>query len=1188
MKLVWLICTVAVAISVCLAFNIDTTATRIFTTEQKDFFQNKVLQLLSDKNNGTLVTAPEQLGPEETCTSDLNLTHRCIIVPEISPADSPIPIRHFGLSISEDAMRSQITVCSPSAVHPHSGNSSLNKVCYKMKLDRGPSTQEQTNKSVEVVFLFDGSASMTEAEFNKNKDFIVEIMESHRDTPVTFAAVQFSNTVHKVFDFNDYEDGRALEKLMKEKHLKSLTMTHRALEFVLDEIFDNNATGASPDVTKVLVLITDGDPSDTDRNGIIKRYDDKNIIRLVVGVRAARLDKFRAIASEPKHRNAFKIEDFDGLIGVLENLQEKIFTVEGCTAPRAEFSGFSAVFKKVCSTTAVSNCSDNSYLNIVCHQIPNLQQTSASVGEERTNKSVEVVFLFDGSASLDEREFNKIKDFIVEIMGSLRDMPVTFAAVQFSRTVHKVFDFNDYAAGRALDKLMKEKHLKSLTMTHRALEFVLDEIFDNNATGASPDVTKVLVLITDGDPSDTDSRGIIKRYDDKNIIRLVVGVKDAKLDKFRAIASEPKHRNAFKIEDYDVLTGVLENLQEKIFTAQGCTAPLAEFSGFSAVFKKVCSTTAVSNCSDNSYLNIVCHQIPNLQQTSSSVVEERTNKSVEAVFLFDGSASLDEREFNKIKDFIVEIMGSLRDTPVTFAAVQFSNTVHKVFDFNDYAAGRALDKLMKEKHLKSLTMTHRALEFVLDEIFDNNATGASPDVTKVLILITDGDPSDTDSRGIIKRYDDKNIIRLVVGVKDAKLDKFRAIASEPKHRNAFKIEDYDVLTGVLENLQEKIFTVEGCTAPRAEFSGFSAVFRKDSLIVGSVGLNSWRSFLRRPQERMQGYLGNSISIGKKNGVPLYFTGAPEFEQTGQVVFRHHCEQWTELQRIRGEQIGSYFGAELCSLDVDSDGSTDFLLVGAPQFHLPQVKKEGRVYIYSVSDETVLESNQDVTGPSMGRFGTTISSLPDLNGDGLRDVAVGAPLEDDNRGAVYIYHGNRQRGIVSTFSQRIMGKNIDNGLKFFGRAIFGDVGEDGLPGVVVESHGAAVVFRSKPVFNVLARLSFHPENLDTLSPDTNVALVKITACFAKVEATKSKAGSVSSALNITYILNVMGQASQSMFSQTLELRDENTCVSYSINRANYVADTSTPLRIRLNFLQPESESAVLSVDSEREAVLEIPI
>lgn len=53
---------------------------------------------------------------------------------------------------------------------------------------------------------------------------------------------------------------------------------------------------------------------------------------------------------------------------------------------------------------------------------------------------------------------------------------------------------------------------------------------------------------------------------------------------------------------------------------------------------------------------------------------------------------------------------------------------------------------------------------------------------------------------------------------------------------------------------------------------------------------------------------------------------------------------------------------------------------------------------------------------MGRFGTSIASVADLNGDGLRDVAVGAPLEDQSRGAVYIFLGDRQKGIRSTFSQ----------------------------------------------------------------------------------------------------------------------------------------------------------------------------
>lgn len=65
---------------------------------------------------------------------------------------------------------------------------------------------------------------------------------------------------------------------------------------------------------------------------------------------------------------------------------------------------------------------------------------------------------------------------------------------------------------------------------------------------------------------------------------------------------------------------------------------------------------------------------------------------------------------------------------------------------------------------------------------------------------------------------------------------------------------------------------------------------------------------------------------------------------------------------------------------------------------------------------LLNREQNISAPSMGRFGTTISSLADLNGDGLRDVAVGAPLEDDNGGAVYIFLGDKHRGIRSTFSQ----------------------------------------------------------------------------------------------------------------------------------------------------------------------------
>lgn len=32
------------------------------------------------------------------------------------------------------------------------------------------------------------------------------------------------------------------------------------------------------------------------------------------------------------------------------------------------------------------------------------------------------------------------------------------------------------------------------------------------------------------------------------------------------------------------------------------------------------------------------------------------------------------------------------------------------------------------------------------------------------------------------------------------------------------------------------------------------------------------------------------------------------------------------------QVGSYFGASLCSVDVDRDGSSDLVLIGAPHYY----------------------------------------------------------------------------------------------------------------------------------------------------------------------------------------------------------------------------------------------------------------
>uniref|UniRef100_A0A672YKR3 Integrin alpha-M-like n=1 Tax=Sphaeramia orbicularis TaxID=375764 RepID=A0A672YKR3_9TELE len=639
----------------------------------------------------------------------------------------------------------------------------------------------------------------------------------------------------------------------------------------------------------------------------------------------------------------------------------------------------------------------------------------------------------------------------------------------------------------------------------------------------------------------------------------------------------------------------------------------------------VCSPTVVTECNENSYMNSVCYKMTDqLQQISNFTpnFEDCTKKMVNLVFLFDGSQSMLENEFNKNKEFIVDVMESLKNTSIKFAAVQFSSDTRTVFTFNDYTEGKAHTLLKKEKHMRRLTNTYSALKFVLEQHFENTKSGASPEATKVLVVITDGDPTESDT-GIVDIYDSKKIIRFVIGVKQVSLDKVKTIASEPKDKNAFQIENYDGLTGVLENFQKKIFLTEGSTAALAgdlkeEMSqtGFSSVFNKDTLILGSVGSNTWRGSLHErrqqrethikdPQMEEDSYMGYSVSVGERQKVSLYFAGAPRFNHTGQVVlFTAAGNNWTTTQRINGDQIGSYFGAEVCSVDVNSDGNTDFLLVGAPLFYQAQEKREGQIYVY-----LELMNKLNVTAPSMGRFGTTISSLADLNGDELRDVAVGAPMENENKGAVYIYLGDRRRGIRNTYSQKIMGEKFQPGLRFFGQAIDGsiDLDDDGLPDIVVGSRGSAVVLRSRPVFNVVAHLSFEPNEISTedfdcvTKSEESFPMITLSVCFVMVETTTSVAGTVSGGLNISYVLDVdpMRQTFRAFFSEsdvksrnftsTNELRPGETCFNHSIHMPKCVKDTLSPVGIKLNFSQDDSETAaaVLNIDSKGQALVEVP-
>ncbi|XP_049929765.1 integrin alpha-11 [Epinephelus moara] len=552
-------------------------------------------------------------------------------------------------------------------------------------------------------------------------------------------------------------------------------------------------------------------------------------------------------------------------------------------------------------------------------------------------------------------------------------------------------------------------------------------------------------------------------------------------------------------------------------------------------------------CGSSLYSTGICSKVSRNFKLSHTIAPalQRCETLMDIVIVLDGSNSI--YPWYEVQDFLITILQKFYIGPgqTQVGVVQYGSTVVHEFGLGEYQtvdevveAARGIDQRGGEE-----TRTALGINVARSEAFNR---GGRPGAKKVMIVITDGESHD--SPQLVQAVADSekdNITMYAIAVlgyynrrginPEAFLKEIKFIASDPDEKHFFNVSDESALKDIVDALGERIFSLEGqLSLSLLRFglqmaqAGFSSHLVKDGILLGAVGAYDWNGAVLKetkhgkvvppkfsykdefPDELKNhgAYLGYSVgSLISSRGSQLYVSGAPRFNHTGKVIVftLKNTGNLTILQALLGEQIGSYFGSELLSMDVDNDGHTDILLVAAPMF-CSQGWERGKVYIYTVTPQGALEVSDRSQN---SRLGSAMAQIPDMNGDGFKELVVGAPLEDDHQGAVYVYYG-QDKTIQRQYRQRLSAAGFSAGLKYFGQSLHGvlDVNADGLVDLAVGALGAAVIVWSRGVVRIQAKLTFEPEkvnifNKDCLRGGKEVTCMSVIVCLSLESRTKSK-------------------------------------------------------------------------------------
>ncbi|XP_057595825.1 collagen alpha-5(VI) chain [Hippopotamus amphibius kiboko] len=578
----------------------------------------------------------------------------------------------------------------------------------------------QKDSLADIMFLVDESTESRENLMNM-QNFLKNVTSSMdvNDNCLRLGLVSYSDKVETFSLLNSSTTQPEFQKQIQKLSLRAgKSNAGAAIEKMRRQGFSaSSGSRRAQGVPQIAVLVTDKPSDDKVREAALNlRLEDVTVFAM--GIQGANRTQLEEIVSYPPGQTISMLKSYADLESYsqkfLKKLQNEIWSQISTHAEQKELDK--------------TGCVDT--------------------------KEADLYFLIDGSSSIQYRDFEQIKEFMLAVieMFSIGPDKVRVGAVQYSDKKEKEFDINDYSNDVTLGKAISNiKQIGGDTFTGAALDFMLP-LIKKGRMERKNEVLCYLIVLTDGMSMD----GVLEpaeRLRAEHVTIHAVGIGQANRTQLQQIAGN-EERVSFG-QNFDSLKNIKNEVVHRICTEKGC------------------------------------------EDMKSDIM-----------FLVDGSGSIGPENFGKMKTFMKNLLAKIQIGPdkTRIGVVQFSGYNREEFQLDKYFTQKEIsDAIDRMSPIDQNTLTGSALTFV-DPYFTEPKGGRS-NVKNFLILITDGEAQD-DVRGPSKALRDKGVVIFSVGVYGANRTQLEEISGEGSL--VFQVENFDDLKAIESKLVFRICALHDC------------------------------------------------------------------------------------------------------------------------------------------------------------------------------------------------------------------------------------------------------------------------------------------------------------------------------------------------------------------------------------------